>query len=48
MIYAPFRYVFTGIVIGFILANVSGDYILVSRRKYEKLKRKYKDTNRED
>jgi len=39
MIFAPFRYMATGIVIGFVLATLSNDYVIVSRRKYDKLKK---------
>ena len=39
MIFAPFRYMVTGIVIGLVLATLSNDYVIVSRRKYDKLKK---------
>ncbi len=38
MIFAPFRYLVTGIVIGVVIMGLSNDYIIISRRRYEKLK----------
>ena len=40
MIFAPFRYVFTGIIIGVVLMSLSNDYVIISRRRYEKMKEK--------
>ncbi len=40
MIFAPFRYLWTGIVIGVVIMGLSNDYIIISRRRYEKLKEK--------
>lgn len=40
MIFAPFRYVLTGIVIGMVLVSLSNDYVIISRRRFEKLKEK--------
>lgn len=42
MIFAPFRYLVTGIVIGVVIMGLSNDYIIISRRRYEKLKNKDK------
>ena len=36
MIFAPFRYLWTGIVIGVVIMGLSNDYIIISRRRYEK------------
>ena len=42
MIFAPFRYLMTGIVIGVVIMSLSNDYMIISRRRYEKLKNKDK------
>lgn len=47
MIFAPFRYVLTGIIIGVVLVGFSNDYVIISRRRYEKLKNK-KEVNNDD
>lgn len=39
MIFSPFRCTVTGIVIGLVLATLSNDYVIVNRRKYDKLKK---------
>ena len=40
MIFAPFRYLFAGIVIGIVFSSLSGEYVIITRRKYNKLRRK--------
>lgn len=40
MVYSPLRGIFTGIVIGVIIMALSNDYVIISRRRYEKLKEK--------
>jgi len=40
MIFVPFRYLFTGIVIGIVFSSLSGDYVIISRRRYNKLRNK--------
>ena len=42
MIFAPFRYLVTGIVIGVVIMGLSNDYMIISRQRYEKLKNKDK------
>lgn len=39
MIFAPFRYMVSGIIIGIVLMTLSNDYVIISRRKYEKMKK---------
>ncbi len=43
MIFMPFRYLVAGIIIGALIASISDDYVIISRRKYEKLKEKAMD-----
>lgn len=40
MIFQPVRLLMTGIMIGIVISSLSNDYVLISRRRYEKLKRK--------
>jgi len=40
MIFAPLRYLFTGIVIGMVIVGLSNDYVIISRRKYDRLRKK--------
>jgi len=40
MIFAPFRYMFAGIIMGMVIVGLSTDYVIVRRTSYEKLKRK--------
>lgn len=40
MIFYSTRLLMTGIIIGMVISTLSNDYVLISRRKYEKLKRK--------
>lgn len=47
MIFMPFRYLFTGIIIGIVAVSLSNDYVIISRRRYEKLKRKAMDNQNE-
>lgn len=34
----PIKLIFTGIIIGAIVTALSRDYVIISRRRYEKLK----------
>jgi hypothetical protein len=47
MIFAPFRYVLTGIFIGIVMVSLSNDYVIISRRKYERLKEKHKHEDKD-
>lgn len=42
MIFYPFKVLLTGIVIGVVVASLSGDYVIIRRKKYEQLKNKEK------
>jgi len=40
MIFAPFRYVLTGMIIGVVAVSLSNDYVILSRRRYNRLRRR--------
>lgn len=42
MIFYPFKVLLTGIVIGVVIVSFSGDYVIISRKKYEQFKNKEK------
>lgn len=42
MIFSPIRYLITGLIIGAVIMALSSDYVIVDRRRYEKLRRNQK------
>ena len=47
MIFMPLRYLFTGIIIGVVFVGLSNDYVIISRRRYEKLRKNAMDISNE-
>jgi len=46
MIFYPFRYALGWIMVGAVLMALSNDYVIISRRRYEKLKTKAKGNDK--